>query len=195
VADAGQHHRAVFLDAASSRAMRLKPMLTSRISLVSVFSSSRESRSPSRMRLAANDSSFSGRLISRARRRADQRGQQRDADPHEPGAAGQRRRVRLGLQPVTVALDREADPQAGLPLTLRATMASGPRLRAQLGADAAGEAVDLEGLPAVAGLARGHAHHLLRAHGLQDRHPVDAVGLAQRGARQVHQAGRSAARR
>ena len=51
---------------ASSRAMRLKPRLTSRISLVSVFSSRRESRSPSRMRLAAKDSSRSGRLISRA---------------------------------------------------------------------------------------------------------------------------------
>ena len=46
--------------------MRLKPMLTSRISLVSVVSSRRESNSPSRMRLAANDSSFSGWLISRA---------------------------------------------------------------------------------------------------------------------------------
>jgi hypothetical protein len=70
--------------------MRLKPMLTSRISLVSVFSSRRESRSPSRMRLAANDSCFSGRLISAAMQdRADQRGQQRDADPDEPGG-GQR---------------------------------------------------------------------------------------------------------
>ena len=46
--------------------MRLKPMLTWRISLVSVFSSRCESNSPSRMRLAANDSSFSGWLISRA---------------------------------------------------------------------------------------------------------------------------------
>jgi hypothetical protein len=35
-------------------------MLTSRISLVSVFSSRRESNSPSRMRLAANDSWRSG---------------------------------------------------------------------------------------------------------------------------------------
>ena len=51
---------------ASSRAIRLKPMLTSRISLVSVFSSRRESRSPSRIRLAANESCLSGRLIKRA---------------------------------------------------------------------------------------------------------------------------------
>ena len=51
---------------ASSRAMRLKPRLTSRISLVIVFSSSRESRSPSRMRLAANESCCSGRLMRRA---------------------------------------------------------------------------------------------------------------------------------
>ena len=51
---------------ASSRAIRLKPMLTARISLVSVFSSRRDSNSPSRMRLAANDSSLSGWLMSRA---------------------------------------------------------------------------------------------------------------------------------
>src|SRR5882724_5216125 len=51
---------------ANSRAMRLKPMLTWRISLVSVFSSSCDSYSPSRMRLAANDRSRKGWLISRA---------------------------------------------------------------------------------------------------------------------------------
>jgi hypothetical protein len=51
---------------ASSRAMRLKPTLTSRISLVSVFSSSTESKSPSRMRLAAKLSCRSGWLIRRA---------------------------------------------------------------------------------------------------------------------------------
>ena len=47
--------------------MRLKPILTSRISLVTVFSSRRlASKSPSRTRLAANDSCLSGRLIRRA---------------------------------------------------------------------------------------------------------------------------------
>ena len=46
--------------------MRLKPMLTWRISLVSVLSSSRESNSPSRMRLVANDRSLSGLLMARA---------------------------------------------------------------------------------------------------------------------------------
>ena len=51
---------------ASSRAIRLKPMLTWRISLVIVVSSRRESYSPSRIRLAANERSLSGRLISRA---------------------------------------------------------------------------------------------------------------------------------
>ena len=48
---------------ASSRAMRLKPTLTARTSVVLVRSSSRVSYSPSRMRAAAVDSSFSGRLI------------------------------------------------------------------------------------------------------------------------------------
>ena len=51
---------------ASSRAIRLKPMLTWRISLVIVVSSRRESNSPSRIRLAANDSSLSGWLMRRA---------------------------------------------------------------------------------------------------------------------------------
>jgi hypothetical protein len=51
---------------ASSRAIRLKPMFTWRISLVIVVSSRRESYSPSRMRLAANERSCSGRLISAA---------------------------------------------------------------------------------------------------------------------------------
>src|SRR5664279_2268361 len=51
---------------ASSRAIRLKPMLTWRISLVIVVSSRRESYSPSRMRLAANERSLSGRLMRRA---------------------------------------------------------------------------------------------------------------------------------
>ena len=46
--------------------MRLKPMLTWRISAVMVFSSSTESNSPSRMRLAAKESSCSGRLMARA---------------------------------------------------------------------------------------------------------------------------------
>jgi len=46
--------------------MRLKPMLTSRISLVMVVSSSRESYSPSRMRPAASASSRSGWLMRRA---------------------------------------------------------------------------------------------------------------------------------
>ena len=47
--------------------MRLKPMLTSRISLVATCSSSRlASKSPSRIRLAANDSCFRGWLIRRA---------------------------------------------------------------------------------------------------------------------------------
>ena len=41
VRDAGQHHGAVLLDLGQLRAMRLKPMLTSRISLVTVFSSRR----------------------------------------------------------------------------------------------------------------------------------------------------------
>ena len=51
----------------SCLAMRLKPMLTSRISLVATFSSSLlASKSPSRMRLAANDSCLSGRLMRRA---------------------------------------------------------------------------------------------------------------------------------
>ena len=45
--------------------MRLKPRLTSRISLVSVFSSSARIEVASRMRLAAKDSSRSGRLMSR----------------------------------------------------------------------------------------------------------------------------------
>ena len=51
---------------ASSRAIRLKPMLTWRISLVIVVSSRRESYSPSRIRLAANERSLSGRLMRRA---------------------------------------------------------------------------------------------------------------------------------
>ena len=52
---------------ASCCAMRLKPMLTSRISLVTAFSSSRlASKSPSRTRLAAKDNCLSGRLIRRA---------------------------------------------------------------------------------------------------------------------------------
>ncbi len=47
--------------------MRLKPMLTWRISLVATFSSSRlAAKSPSRTRLAANESCLSGRLIRRA---------------------------------------------------------------------------------------------------------------------------------
>ena len=46
--------------------MRLKPWFTSRISRVIIDSSRRESYSPSRIRLAANDSSLSGLLISRA---------------------------------------------------------------------------------------------------------------------------------
>ena len=48
---------------AMTRAMRLKPRFTSRISLVSVCSLSCESYSPSRSRLAATESSISGRLI------------------------------------------------------------------------------------------------------------------------------------
>ena len=51
----------------SCAAMRLKPMLTSRTSLVATCSSSRlASKSPSRIRLAAKDSCLSGWLISRA---------------------------------------------------------------------------------------------------------------------------------
>jgi hypothetical protein len=47
--------------------MRLKPMLTSRISLVATFSSRwLASKSPPRTRLAAKESCFSGWLISRA---------------------------------------------------------------------------------------------------------------------------------
>ena len=46
--------------------MRLKPWFTSRISRVIIDSSSRESYSPSRIRLAANDNSLSGLLINRA---------------------------------------------------------------------------------------------------------------------------------
>src|ERR1044072_5071070 len=43
---------------ASSRAIRLKPMLTWRISLVIVVSSRRESYSPSRIRLAGDERAF-----------------------------------------------------------------------------------------------------------------------------------------
>ena len=48
---------------ASSRAIRLKPTLTARTSVVLVRSSSRVSYSPSRMRAAAVDRSLSGRLM------------------------------------------------------------------------------------------------------------------------------------
>ena len=102
---------------ASCWAMRLKPMLTSRISLVTAFSSSRlASKSPSRTRLAANDSCLSGRLISRAISAApvsdrpaaviSQISQVRAAHVGEAGAVQQ--------HPVRVGVDLEADPQAFL---------------------------------------------------------------------------------
>ncbi|MCY1557336.1 hypothetical protein D9M68_941820 [compost metagenome] len=54
--------------------MRLKPMLTWRISLVATVSLSWLAlKSPSRTRLAANESFFNGRLISRAIRAAPAR--------------------------------------------------------------------------------------------------------------------------
>src|SRR5574343_151077 len=117
---------------ASFWAMRLKPMFTSRISLVTT-SSSRwlAAKSPSLTRLAAYDSCLSGRLISRAMAAAP-------ASDSAPAVMSQMSQVR---PPAGLKRERSISSQLGSPLmlkpthtplslfTLWATMVSGPRRR------------------------------------------------------------------
>ena len=179
---------------ASSRAMRLKPMLTSRISLVSVFSSRRESRSPSRMRLAANDNCFSGRLI-RLAITAEPTSVASSAMPTqiEPGAAVDRPRAGPHRPAASTGRDRSMKPthSPGVPLTLRATTTRpGPSARSQLFADPSREPIDAVGSSQRSLGSRGSDRsRLLRRQALDQRDAVDAVGVPQRRACQVDQAG------
>ena len=117
---------------ASFWAMRLKPMFTSRISLVTTSSSRWLAvKSPSLTRLAAYDSCLSGRLISRAMAAAP-------ASDSAPAVMSQMSQVR---PPAGLKRDRSISSQLGSPLmlkpthrpfspfTLCATMVSGPRRR------------------------------------------------------------------
>ena len=115
VRNACQHHRAVLFQFGQLLGHGLKPMFTSRISLVTT-SSSRwlAAKSPSLTRLAAYDSCLSGRLISRAMAAApasdsaaaviSQISQVRRPPGLKRGAVHQ--------QPVGVAADAETHPQA-----------------------------------------------------------------------------------
>jgi hypothetical protein len=74
------------------------------------------------------------RLIDQAgdRRRAEHRGNQRDADPQGEGAPGHRADAsRIDLQPVRVAIDREADPEARRSVHRARDQRIGPELPTQ----------------------------------------------------------------
>ena len=191
VRDAGQHHRAVFLHLgqlarhAVEAAVDLADLAGQRVLVQAgvevAFADA-----------AGGEGQFAQRTVDEPSddHRPDQRGQQRDADPHEPGAARHRRSVAaVDVQPVAVGVDREPDPGAGLVVDT----ARHHRIRAEAGlqllGDAAAEAVGGVGLPTVARLARQHAHGVVAGHGLDQRDTVDRVHGAQRGARQVHQVG------
>ena len=115
VADAGQHHGAVFLHArqfarhAVEAPVDLADLAGERVS---------SSRGPSRRRGCGwLRTKALQRPVDEARDayRAQHRGRQRNADPDRPGAAAQRPGLRRrGLQPVAVALDRETHPQPRL---------------------------------------------------------------------------------
>ena len=170
---------------ASSRAIRLKPMLTWRISLVIVVSSRRESYSPSRIRLAANERSFSGRLMRRAMPAEPSTVASSAIETQSDDRAGRHRPDprRVDLEPERVARDREADPEARRAVHRAGDDRVGAELVAQLALDDALEAVDLERLPLVARLARRELHRLERRDALDDGDAVDAVGAEQGGAR------------
>ncbi len=115
---------------ASFWAMRLKPMFTSRISLVTAFSSRRlAAKSPSRTRLAAYESCLSGWLISRAMAAAPAR-------DRAPAVMSQISQVR---PPAGLKREWSISSQLGSPLMLKpthrpfspltvwATMVPGPR--------------------------------------------------------------------
>ena len=95
----------------------------------------------------------------------------------------------FGAQPVAVAVDREADPQAVLLVDPVRDLGARPEPGAQLLRDAAAQPVVVERFELVAGLARHDAHALLLGHGLDQRHPVDGVGMDQRRAAQVDKRG------
>ena len=124
VRDAGQHDGAVLLDLGEL----LRHAVEADVDLADLagrasFSSSGARRSRRRARgWRRTTAACSGRLISRAiRPRRPATGRQRRSDPDQPGArrpsAPNARRV--DQQPVGVALDREADPQARLAVDAR----------------------------------------------------------------------------
>src|SRR6218665_1786852 len=115
---------------ASFCAMRLKPMLTSRISLAAT-SSSRwlAAKSPSLTRLAAYDSCFSGRLPSRAIAAApvsDSAVAMTSQTSQVPPSVGLKRERSISSQ-LGAPLMSNPTHSPSSPLTLWATMVSGPR--------------------------------------------------------------------
>jgi hypothetical protein len=116
---------------ASCCAMRLKPMLTSRISLVVVLSSSRLPQVVTLAHAARRRWTALERPVDQARdqRRAGQR--QRGChrgQPDDPGGAGQQRLSAPGRSASSsVALDGEAHPQAGLAVDAAGHHRAGPR--------------------------------------------------------------------
>jgi hypothetical protein len=177
---------------ASWSAMRLKPMLTARISLVRARSSSRcASYSPSRTCMVARDSCLSGRLMSRVISAAPaSESAIGGAEPDQPGAAAHAAEARgVEQQPVGVALDGEADPQARLVVHAAGHGGAFAELVDQLLGHAQVERAAGVGLEAVVGLARQDAHAFLVGQRLDQRDPGDGVRIHQRRAREVHERG------
>jgi hypothetical protein len=124
----------------------------------------------------------------RNQRRTGQRQCRGHHEPDDPG--GSRRRIEpgeVGPHPVPIVFDREADPQASLPVHAARNDGFGPQAPHEFLRREARELVIAEGLEAVIRFAGHDAHTFLFGHGLDERHAGDGVGMDQCGAAQVHQ--------
>ena len=108
--------------------------------------------------------------------------------PDQPGTAARRAEARaVHQQPVGVAIDVEADPQAGFPIHVLRHDGVGPQALGEFVGQAVAQGRALQKLELVARLARQDAHAFLVGHGLDERHTSNGVGMHQRRAAQVHQ--------
>ena len=130
------------------------------------------------------------RTVDEARnhRGTGQRQRTRRDQPDEPGlAAGGREARAVHQQPVGVAVDGEAHPQASLAVDAARQNCAGAEATGQLFRQARAEGRLRQVFELVAGLARQNPHAFLVGHGLDERDAGNRIGMHQRGAAQVHQ--------
>ena len=123
-------------------------------------------------------------------RSAGQRQRSGGDEPDEPGAPARRAEARsVHQQPVGVAVDVEAHPQAVFSVHALRHDGVGPQAPGQLLGQAAAQRAAFQQGEFVARLAGENAHAFLVGHRLDERNPRNRVGVHQRCAAEVDQRG------